>query len=115
MADPKPRFGPGSRGVNEGRPKAADELARRAEEREKAKQESAPKESPSPSPAPKSDTDSDSRFSGKFGASDAGGAVLALVVWSWVILPILQGGPDRMKNVLRAKFLNKGPKGEWLP
>jgi len=101
--------------VNEGRPKAADELARRAAEREKAKtQEETPKASPTPAQPPEPES-SGSKFGGKFGVGDAGGAVLALVFWSWIVLPILQGGPDRMKNVLRAKFLNKGPKGEWLP
>jgi len=64
---------------------------------------------------PKSESRSDSSgFTSRWSASDAGGAVLALVVWSWVVLPIIQGGPERMRNVLRAKFLNKGPKGEWL-
>jgi hypothetical protein len=101
--------------VNDGRPKAADELARRAAEREKAKAtEETPKPDPSPAPSPEPES-SGSKFGGKFSAADAGGAVLALVFWSWIVLPILQGGPDKMKNVLRAKFLNKGPKGEWLP
>lgn len=117
---PQPRFGPGSRGVNKGRPKAADELARRAAERDKAKeaesaQPSEPATPPASSPKETPSSSSDSRFGGKFGVSDAGGAVLALVFWSWVVLPILQGGPERMKNTLRAKFFNKGPKGEWLP
>lgn len=48
-------------------------------------------------------------------ADDAGGLVLALVVWGWVILPFLKGGPGAVKNTLRAKFLNKAPDGSWLP
>jgi len=38
---------------------------------------------------------------------DAGGFVLAVMVWGWVILPFLQGGPGRVRDVLEAKFLNK--------
>jgi len=41
--------------------------------------------------------------------------VLAVFVWAWVGLPLLQGGPKQVRNVLRAKFLNKGPDGGWLP
>jgi hypothetical protein len=69
------------------------------------------KSSTKPTTAGTSGSSTDSRL----GVSDAGGAVLALLFWSWMVLPMLQGGPDRMKNVLRAKFFNKGPKGEWLP
>jgi len=48
-------------------------------------------------------------------ANDGAGVVLAFLAWSWVVLPYLQGGPERVRNVLRAKFVNKGPKGEFLP
>lgn len=46
---------------------------------------------------------------------DASGFVLGLLAWSWVGLPFIKNGPTGVKNVLRAKFLNKGPKGEDLP
>lgn len=46
---------------------------------------------------------------------DGAGFLLALIVWGWVIMPFLQGGPTQVRNVLRAKFFNKGPGGEWLP
>lgn len=46
--------------------------------------------------------------------SDASGFVLALVVWSWIGLPYLQHGPTGVRDVWRAKFFNKGPKGEAL-
>lgn len=47
--------------------------------------------------------------------ADASGALLAVVVWSWLVLPFLQGGRDRVRDMLRAKFLNKGSDGSWLP
>lgn len=43
------------------------------------------------------------------------GFVLGLLVWTWIGLPFLQGGPTAVKNMLRAKFLNKAPDGSWLP
>ena len=59
-------------------------------------------------------------------SGDATGAVLALLLWGWVVLPYLgvtftsQGkqtstsGVAGIKDVWRAKFLNKGPDGSWL-
>lgn len=49
------------------------------------------------------------------GADDASGFLLALMLWGWVVLPYLDGGAERVKDVLRAKCFNKGAKGEWLP
>lgn len=51
--------------------------------------------------------------------TDATGFVLALMFWGWVVLPVLKAdspadGPRAVANVLRAKFFNKGPNGEWL-
>jgi hypothetical protein len=43
------------------------------------------------------------------------GFLLALVVWGWVIMPFLTGGPAGVKKVLLAKFINKTPDGRWLP
>ena len=53
-------------------------------------------------------------------ADDVAGALLAVVVWSWVVLPWLDPprGKSRIRavqDVLRAKFINKGPDGEELP
>jgi hypothetical protein len=48
-------------------------------------------------------------------ASGAGGFVLAVMFWTWVALPFLQGGPTGVRNTLRAKFFNKAPDGSWLP
>jgi hypothetical protein len=42
------------------------------------------------------------------------GFVLGLLLWTWVGLPFLQAGPVGVKNMLRAKFLNKAPDGSWL-
>lgn len=46
---------------------------------------------------------------------DAAGLVLGLLFWAWVALPLIQGGPQRVRDVIRAKFTNRGPDGEWLP
>jgi hypothetical protein len=43
------------------------------------------------------------------------GIILALLLWSWVGLPLIQGGPAKVRDVLRAKFTNKAPDGTWLP
>jgi hypothetical protein len=43
------------------------------------------------------------------------GFVLGLLVWGWVVLPFLAGGPAAVRNTLRAKFFNKAPDGSWLP
>lgn len=43
------------------------------------------------------------------------GFLLGLFLWAWVGLPYLRGGTTEVKNVLRAKFVNKGPDGKWLP
>lgn len=48
-------------------------------------------------------------------AQSAAGVVLGLLVWGWVFLPLIKGGPPGVKNTLRAKFFNKGPDGKWLP
>lgn len=134
-----PKFGPGSRGATAGRPKAADELARRAADK-KAQQAAAaepvpaaapPSGGPAPGPSSSSDGGGSSSESGGFldgvqaGArqgrrlaprgGDGGGLVLAFLAWGWVVLPYLQGGTERVRDVLRAKFLNKGPDGEALP
>ena len=46
---------------------------------------------------------------------NAAGFVLGLLFWGWVILPLVHGGPTEVRNVIRAKFLNKAPDGSWLP
>ncbi len=61
------------------------------------------------------------RLSGSFRIPDSGpvddvsGFLLALLLWGWVVLPFLQNGPTGVKNVLRAKFVNKAADGSWLP
>lgn len=47
--------------------------------------------------------------------SSGAGFLLGLVFWGWVALPFLKGGPQGVKNMLKAKFLNKAPDGSWLP
>lgn len=47
--------------------------------------------------------------------TEVAGFVLAALAWGWFILPFLRGGPGEVRNVLRAKFLNKGPNGQALP
>ena len=43
------------------------------------------------------------------------GFVLGALFWAWVGLPFLKGGPSQVRDVLRAKFCNRGPDGGWLP
>ena len=38
---------------------------------------------------------------------DGAGFILALLLWGWVALPLLSGGPAAVKAMLLAKFLNK--------
>lgn len=49
------------------------------------------------------------------GSGDAAGFLLGLLIWGWVVLPFLKSGTTGVKDVWRAKFLNKGPDGSWLP
>jgi hypothetical protein len=55
------------------------------------------------------------RLSGGRVTTDAAGFVLAIFTWCWVLLPALRGGPDGVRDTLRAKFFNKSPDGSWLP
>ena len=48
-------------------------------------------------------------------AGNAAGFILGLTLWGWVIMPLLTGGPSRVKQVLLAKFVNKTPDRTWLP
>lgn len=43
------------------------------------------------------------------------GWVLGLLLWGWVILPFVKGGPAGVKNTFLAKFFNKAPDGSRLP
>lgn len=45
----------------------------------------------------------------------AGGFALGVLAWVWLVLPFLRGGMPEVRNVLRAKFFNKGADGSWLP
>lgn len=47
--------------------------------------------------------------------SNGAGFLLALAFWGWIILPFVKGGPGGVRDVIRAKFINKGPDGSWLP
>ena len=62
---------------------------------------------PAPTPTP-ADVD------GKGGGGSAGPFVLGVVAYAWVLLPLVQGGPSRVRDVWRAKWLNKGTDGKAL-
>lgn len=47
--------------------------------------------------------------------SNGAGFILALAFWGWIILPFIKAGPGGVRDVIRAKFINKGPDGSWLP
>jgi len=130
------KYGPGSRGANAGKPKAADELARRRAATAPPKRSYDPAKVPLPKPmpaagsAPNSGTSAGGFLSGvREGAAqgrtlparggstarDGAGVVLGFLAWVWVVLPYLNGGTAGVRNVLRAKFTNKGPDGSDLP
>lgn len=76
--------------------------------------------SSAPASPPKGSTRSGSSAPGAWsstaGTVESGaGVLLGALVWGWVILPFIKGGPTRVKDVLRAKFFNKAPDGTWLP
>jgi hypothetical protein len=85
------------------------------------KQPAAPASTGSPSSPNDGDPDPAPRGPGRvrveLGSAGRQGAgfVLGLMVWGWVALPFLKGGPSEVKKVLMAKFLNKAPNGAWLP
>lgn len=66
-------------------------------------------------PTPPSSPSTTGRSSGPSVVSSGAGFLLALMFWSWIALPFLKGGPVGVRNMLRAKFFNKGPDGSWLP
>jgi hypothetical protein len=47
--------------------------------------------------------------------TDGAGWVLGLLLWGWVGMPFLKGGPAQVKKVWMAKFFNKAPDGSFLP
>lgn len=47
--------------------------------------------------------------------ADGAGWVLGLLLWGWIGIPFLKGGPAQVKKVWMAKFLNKAPDGSFLP
>lgn len=116
-AKPRPKWGPGSRGAIKGKPSAAQALS---------PSEPAPAaEEPSPAPAPerpagfgeglREGAEQGRTLAPRAGVNEGAGALLGFLVWVWVVLPALIGGPARVRDVLRAKLTNKGPDGEELP
>jgi hypothetical protein len=51
---------------------------------------------------------------GGVSVDDGAGLILGLMAWV-VVLNFIRNGPDGVKALLRAKFLNQGPGGEPLP
>lgn len=70
----------------------------------------APPAAPAPTPAPEP-FPADTRRAADQGA----GVILGMLLWGWIVLPLLKGGPREVRNVIRAKFLNKAADGSWLP
>lgn len=48
-------------------------------------------------------------------ASAGAGWVLGVLLWGWIVLPFVKGGPTQVAATLRAKFLNQSPDGSALP
>jgi hypothetical protein len=38
-----------------------------------------------------------------------------VLLFGWVVMPFVQGGPSKVKALFKAKFTNKAPDGSWLP
>ena len=103
--------------------KAYQEDARRMEAKRKATSRTASKvpnqaieddaESASKSSDSEPSTVNIPKPSGGTVASDGAGIILGFLIWVWVVLPFFNGKGAR--NVLRAKFTNKGPDGKVLP
>lgn len=79
---------------------------------------------PPPTPAPVAPpqatrpgeaVDTESSSSPSHPARPAGSFVLGFLAWAWIGLPFVKGGPTQVRNVWRAKFLNRGPDGNRLP
>lgn len=49
------------------------------------------------------------------GSTDVGTFVLLFLGWVWVALPLLTGGPAKVKELWQAKWLNQNPAGVELP
>jgi hypothetical protein len=47
--------------------------------------------------------------------NEGAGVLLAVVAWGWLVMPFLVGGMPRVRQVLKAKFLNRAADGSWLP
>lgn len=75
---------------------------------------------PAPAPAsePKTAPAVTVNTGGGLSVGDASGFALGFLLWGWVILPWVSAdgvsGPTAVRNVWRAKWLNKGPNGERL-
>ena len=48
-------------------------------------------------------------------ASAGAGWILGVLVWGWIVLPFVKGGPGQVAVTLRAKFLNQAKDGSPLP
>lgn len=48
-------------------------------------------------------------------AGAGAGWVLGVLIWGWVVLPFVKGGPKQVVDTLRAKFVNKAADGSELP
>jgi hypothetical protein len=96
---------------------AAAQQAQRPEKPVEASPAPAPQPAPVRPPATRSGGRAPAwgRRTGGTVAGNGAGFLLGLLVWGWIVLPLVRGGPAEVRNVIRAKFLNKAPDGSWLP
>jgi hypothetical protein len=66
-------------------------------------------------PEPEDDEPAAAPGAGRQAVSSGAGWLLGLLAWAWIGLPFVKGGPTAVKNVWKAKFLNKAADGSELP
>jgi hypothetical protein len=47
-------------------------------------------------------------------ATDGAGVLLGFLLWVWVALPLISGGPSEVRAVWSAKLTNRTPDGQVL-
>lgn len=71
---------------------------------------------PKPTAEPKAEAPMSDFGAGVSGGSvDVGTMVLLFFGWVWIGLPLLTGGPAKVKALWMAKWLNQAPDGQELP
>lgn len=90
-----------------GKPGAAKTLARKGPETSRNPNRAVEGSSAAPAPAVQPEDAVSAPVERAAASMDASGLLITFFGWAWFGMPLFTGGPDRVKKVLRAKFLNK--------